>query len=312
MNYELADFVLVRAVTPLHPGVGRGGETADLPVQRDELDFPVAYSSSIKGALKSAVDRQLSVFLFGPEVVEEEKFSAPVAVLDAYLLAIPVRSLVGVYGYATSPVLLKRCKDYIDLVSSLSQAKGGKFQGIREAVGKLSGVSVGKGKVYVAREGLFSAQLRGKVVVVNEELWLGENYDGEVASSLGKLAESLGLERERLMLLSDEDMGRAVEKSLVRVTRVRLKRETKTVERGGLWTEEYVPRETVFYTVLLYSEPRVPDGLKAGLKQAFGSEEPKAEHVKGKLTGELGRKGNYLVIGGHETIGRGIVKLEFL
>lgn len=316
MSYELADFALIKTVTALHPGVGRGGEVVDLPVQRDGLGFPMIYGSSLKGAMKSTIGGALASFLFGPEVEEVEKFSSPVAVLDAYLLAFPVRSLIGVYGYATAPLLLKRCRGYAELVGSLSKAgpAGSKFQSLKRAVEALSGVSVGRGEVYVVRSDLFLVPQLSKVVV-NEELWLNPKSDSGVGSSLTELARVLGLEEERLMLLSDEEVGRAVEKSLVRVTRVRLSRETKTVEEGGLWTEEYIPRETLLYTVLLYSKPRVPRSSKElmnGMKQVFGKEEPCAGEVREKLLKKLRERENYLVIGGHETIGRGIVKLELL
>jgi len=52
-NYNTADLVFVRTITNLHPGTGRGGEVVDLPVQRDQFEFPMIYGSSLKGAIKS-------------------------------------------------------------------------------------------------------------------------------------------------------------------------------------------------------------------------------------------------------------------
>ncbi|RLI32648.1 type III-B CRISPR module RAMP protein Cmr4, partial [Candidatus Bathyarchaeota archaeon] len=49
-SYKIGDLVLVRAVTMLHPGIGRSGAVVDLPVQKDNLGFPMIFSSSLKGA----------------------------------------------------------------------------------------------------------------------------------------------------------------------------------------------------------------------------------------------------------------------
>ncbi|MCX8185483.1 MAG: RAMP superfamily CRISPR-associated protein, partial [Sulfolobales archaeon] len=62
----------VRALTPLHVGVGRGySAQVDLPVQRDEFGFPVIWSSSLKGALKAWVEGSVRK-CFGPEPEELE------------------------------------------------------------------------------------------------------------------------------------------------------------------------------------------------------------------------------------------------
>ncbi|MGQ9514585.1 MAG: type III-B CRISPR module RAMP protein Cmr4 [Thermoproteota archaeon] len=308
VNYELADFVIMKSLTPLHPGVGRGGELVDLPIQKDELGFPMVYSSSVKGALKSTISGRLSTFLFGPEV-EEEKFSAPIALLDAYLLAFPVRSLMGVYGYATAPVLLKRSKDYLDLVASLTSRKSDNLQQMGQIIDRLSSMPVRKGNVYVVEKDLFFVTQLSRVVV-NEELQLEQQFDEDKSKDLIKIADALKIENNRLMLLSDEDITRAVEKSLQKVTRVKLQRETKTAE--NLWTEEYIPRETAFCMAILYSRPQVPDKLGEELNRIFENRQPEAEDVRGKLVDNLRMRRNYLIIGGHETIGRGIVNLIFM
>ena len=111
-TYLLSDLIVLRAVTPVHAGVGRAGGVVDLPVQRDEYGYPCIYSSSLKGALKAgllqaflkslgggsgAYHRALMAVqaLLGPEPEEGESFESSVALLDAYLFAMPVRSLRG-------------------------------------------------------------------------------------------------------------------------------------------------------------------------------------------------------------------------
>ena len=108
--YSAADLILLKSVTPVHAGVGKTGGIVDLPIQKDEIGYPCIYSSSIKGALKTAllsamiqVDgnyinaKKRVTVLLGPEPEEGETFESSIAILDAYLIALPVRSLKGVY-----------------------------------------------------------------------------------------------------------------------------------------------------------------------------------------------------------------------
>ena len=132
-SYASADVILIDSVTHLHVGSGKVSGEVDLPVQRDEFGFPCIYSSSLKGALKSALSyaaakqpgtsanwRTLIWSLMGPDPEPEESFESSVTLLDAYLLAMPVRSLKGVYAYVTTPTLLRRFVEFLELAKSVS------------------------------------------------------------------------------------------------------------------------------------------------------------------------------------------------
>ena len=92
-----------------------------------------------------------------------------------------------------------------------------------------------------------------------------------------------------------------VERSILRRARIRLKPETKTVETGALWTEEELPIETLFVTCFMYSKARMPKQ-----KEKLGVDKVR-ELVENELFNK--RKG-YVIFGGHETIGRGLVKMS--
>lgn len=291
--YELAELVILRAVTNLHPGVGREGETVDLPVQKDNLGFPIIYSQSLKGALKSALwhSPNLAKILFGPEP-EDEKFTSAVAVTDCIVVAFPVRSLEGVYAFATSPLLLKRLNEFLKLIR--------KVEGMYKCVEELSNLSIGEGKCRISKEaeGILKIEALGKRLLINEEIDV--EYEIDQSGNIKTLEELLGIDRGRLIVLNDDDALRALKRSLIRVTRIAIDREKKTVKRGALWTEEYVPWGTIFATVFLYSKARGPT-----------SDLQEASKVRDVLKELLNKTGNYLIIGGDETVGRGIVKLEF-
>ena len=80
------------------------------------------------------------------------------------------------------------------------------------------------------------------------------------------------------------------------VTRIRLEYETKTVQEGGLWTEEYLPVDTLLYAPLMASKSRNP---KVSLS---------AVELLNKVKG-LGLE--RIQLGGDETIGRGIAAVRF-
>jgi CRISPR-associated protein Cmr4 len=294
--YDLADLVLIKAVTNLHPGVGRTGEIIDLPVQEDNLGFPIIYSSSLKGALKSAfwhLNKDLARALFGPEPEEEgEKFTSAIAIPDAFVVAFPVRSLEGVYAFATSPLLLYRFSEYARIVDI-------NFNYVNE----LSKLSVNDGKCYASLKA--GETLKLNVEGMKDRLLINEEINVELSTNKNKEIEELEklfeIEEGRLVLLSNNDALRAMERSLVRVTRIAVDREKKTVKRGALWTEEYVPWDTVFVSTFLYSKAKSEKEKEL---------QENASAVKEKFRELLGRLRHYLIIGGNETVGRGIIKLK--
>ncbi|MBO3810275.1 MAG: hypothetical protein FGF50_11885, partial [Candidatus Brockarchaeota archaeon] len=101
-------------------------------------------------------------------------------------------------------------------------------------------------------------------------------------------------------LLHDDCAKEVVERSILRRARIRLKKETKTVESGGLWSEEDIPADTLFFTIFLYSKSRKP-------KEELNAESIRNVVLKRLFTSHEGKRG-YGVFGGHETIGRGIVE----
>ncbi|MEM1546943.1 MAG: type III-B CRISPR module RAMP protein Cmr4 [Candidatus Methanomethylicia archaeon] len=308
--YDVADLVFIKAVTNLHPGVGRTGEMVDLPVQKDNFGFPIIYSSSLKGALKSAfwnLDPDLAKIFFGPEPEEGEKFASAIAILDAFVVAFPVRSLEGVYAFATSPLLLNRFNEYLNIVGN-----SGKYK----PVDTLSKTSIGNNECYTSLEAvnILSINIKDdekrdkKIVSINEEIDLKVTEKStEKSDDIKKLEELLDIEKGRLILLNDNDALRAMERSLVRVVRIALERETKTVRTGALWTEEYIPYSTVFATAILYSN------VKRRKTEELGREAKQlpinSREVRDKFHELLGKLRYYLIIGGNETVGRGIVKL---
>jgi len=300
-SYSLGNLVFVKAVSMLHPGIGRSGGVVDLPVQRDSLFFPIVYSSSLKGALKSTFwneNREFAKAIFGPDPNGNDKYPSAIVISDAFTLTFPVRSLVGVYAFVTAPILLKRLRESIGVIEATGELNG-KVKSLKASVENI--LKAFEGRIKDKREALVSTPSilqvtpLGGEIVINEELRLKPIPDESVKA----LENSLKIEHGRLIVAADDVAKEAIDRGLPKITRIKLERGNKKVSEGP-WTEEYIPQWTVFQTVFLYSKPYK------------SSKVTDAEGVKEKITEYLEKKGDYLIIGGNETIGRGIVRLEIV
>ncbi|HIC99090.1 MAG TPA: type III-B CRISPR module RAMP protein Cmr4 [Pyrodictiaceae archaeon] len=322
--------VLGMSITPLHPGVGRAPGVVDLPVARDPLGYPIILASGVKGALKALCGRRLCeerlkgdegridcdrclegggeadnkcllcCCLFGPEPGSGEKGAGLLSVLDFFLLAIPVPSASHGYVYLTSPYLLKRALGLLEILKTEGVRKADELY---SAIGKLLS-KVEDGKSYSAIGGDIDV---GGTLIYTEPLKDVSFLDEELLKGLGGLAYDAS---KRLVLVPDSEAIHLLERGLIRVTRVRLRIDTKTVAKGALWTEEYIPPGTLFiggliatnysneYCTKLCNGKRCSDGDAHNLLEKFKSEVLK---VSNNIA--------YMLVGGKETIGKGLVKL---
>lgn len=280
-------FYFVHALSPLHPGVGQGVGSVDLPVARERATgIPYLPGTSVKGVLRDLA-RQLwepkeVQSIFGPDSQNASDHAGAAQFGDAKLLLLPVRSYKGVFAYATSSYLLER---FARELRVLSQGDPSELppepKGIEEAL--TSGDKlVHEGKVYL--EDLdFSASENATLKAWEEKLGVFfKDLDVPLAG--------------RLLYLHDDAMTYLLETALEVVARIRLDEATKTVAQGALWYEENLPPESVLYGVFAAT-------------RAWDEEKREAETVF-RLVAELA--GRPLQFGGNATVGRGLSRLAFL
>jgi len=297
----------ILSLTSLHPGVGRSEEAqVDLPVQRDEFGLPTIWASSLKGAIRSRVEKTLfnngvcvgdkgecATFLaaFGPRPDAAHEHASGVVFLDAKLVAIPARSLRGVWLWATSPMLLNFVKLY-------AKALGVDVQLPQPPAVKEGQVALTSGDYAVD----------GKLAVINE-------MEFEVATtqapplSLPPIKAAAQIVGARgVAYLHDNDLLQVVKRSLLVQYRVRLS-EKKTVETGP-WSEEYIPPFTVFASGIYCA--RKPDKVKVKLPKKEGQDQHPVEEVevKGDLCQYVaGKASGVFWLGGKETVGKGLAEV---
>jgi len=363
-SYTLADIFIIEALTHLHVGSGKTGGAIDLPVQRDENGYPCIYASSLKGALKTSLlhgamkmghskDKALDIVraLLGSEPGDEESFQSSVAILDAYLLAMPARSLKGVYAYVTTPTLLRKFKQYLDLYSAIhfgtsKDASASPSQKVTSnSQSPLSQISDTLKTLIEEADNLSENQylclqyknlcekvqiqnLDNKIVLV-EDMVLDPYQSKKNLSedNLANLYNNLSITEKPLIVLNDTTGKEVIDRSILVLAHVSLN-ENKTVDNGP-WTTEYIPSKTRFLSMALYKNPQISKAMFEKYLQNGNITEETYKEVLQKLLpnikvtanyAEVTKNAfqnlieglqNYIIIGGRETVGKGIVKLNF-
>lgn len=237
--------------TPLHVGCGSSVDVVDLPIARERItNFPVIPASGFKGVMREAGRQHFSKddskvrLLFGenrklnndPEKGDLiEARAGCVQFMEAKLLAFPVRSLRGCFAWLTCPAaVLRYQRDTGTSFPVPGLAQGHALAG--------SEVSEG-GHVYFEEYTLVAdADKAGDAAELPQ-----------VVAALTKLSTDplwqtkLGA---RLAVISDEDFQHFATTCTEVVQRIAIDPATRTVKGTGLFSQENIPCEALFYTVL--------------------------------------------------------------
>ena len=273
--------------TSLHAGAGSSVSAVDLPIQRERsTGYPLVQGSGVKGALRSQanLDRDSLLTVFGPETDKADAHAGAISVGDARLVLFPVRSLSGVFAYATSGLALSRLARIANVpaLPTLPQAPDA---------------------LVTTRSDLVDQ--RGRVVL--EEFF----FNGKRSAELDKIATWLAEHAfptapayqywqtkvtQSLILLPDNDFRDFAQNSTEITTHVRLEPDKKTVAQGALWTQEAIPSDALFVVPVVARKGRNDDKMNAlAVQRALTSAYP-TERIQ---------------LGGDETTGQGIVALRW-
>lgn len=100
----------------------------------------------------------------------------------------------------------------------------------------------------------------------------------------------------RLAILNDNDFTHFARHATEVTARIGLDAETKTVKQGALFYQEFLPPETLFYSVALAENSRDRNRSKT------------AKEVLSEVRASTPK---YLQIGGDETIGKGLCAISW-
>jgi len=232
--------------TPLHVGAGSSVGAIDQPVQRERhTGFPIIPGSSVKGVLRDhlrTLGESALNELFGQGGDAENFTAGKISFGEAHLVAFPVRSARGAFALATSALALRRFARDAGLELKVPDEPEDMDC---LAGGKLTIEKSGK-KGVVLEEYRFNAT--GEFPKEWEEALTGVLTDAVLSGGSG-----------RFVLLSDGDLSHFAVNACPVNQHVRIDDETGTAEEGGLFNEQTVPSECLFYAPLTVLSRGVED-----------------------------------------------------
>ncbi len=284
----------IKIITPLHAGTGQELGIVDLPIQRERhTGLPKIESSGVKGSIREVFreafpeEKEKIEVAFGPE--ENPQHAATLGFTEARLLLFPVKSAMGIFALTTCPMVLRRLKRELSL----------------------PGVSLGKPVPAIPDEntvGENSSLLlqygQGEKAVVLEEFTFKVKEDEKTTQFAAWLKGYAGVEEapQRLVVLPDDDFKTLVNLTTEVITRIKIEPETGTVKEGALFTEEFLPSETVLYSLALAT----PLSFQQ-VREHFPGNTP--EEVADSILNFFLKIPSFIQIGGDATIGKGIVQI---
>lgn len=298
--FKQAKIFYIHTVSPMHVGSGSDLGIVDMPIQREgHTGFPKIEASSLKGSMREAfemegranVDVLLKTYMsFGydetnaPSAVQEafkekkdREFAGALGFSDARILLFPIKSAKGIFAWITCSMVLK--KFIKDLKISDNEQT---FTIIENSITNDSKINIDNSSVIL------------------EEYQIAVIKDANTQQVAEFLATELNNNeiKEKLIILSDDDFKDFVTLSTEVITRTKIDNVTGTVQDGALFTEEYLPSETVMYSLALAS----PVMTKVTQIQNLSSDDEVMNFFSSTVPA-------IMQIGGNATIGKGIVSI---
>jgi CRISPR-associated protein Cmr4 len=314
--YKIARPFFIWVQTPLHAGSGNDLGIIDLPIQREKhTSYPKIEASGLKGSIRESfeeqkgkeldgfgkIDQESIDLVFGPENAGSDGHAGALGFSDARLLLFPVKSMKGVFVWVTCPQVLKRFERDLKICapdgSILTRffAKKDDSESYADipnelTVSNLSEIEVRDSKIVLEEYAFPVTETRSTMEFAN------------------KLSAELGIEeiKRKVVVLPNETFRDFVQLSTEVITRTKIDSESGTVKDGSLFTEEYLPSESILYSLALVSPLFVENEAKKGKFKAE-STEGEIQKIKDFFVNGLPE---VMQIGGNATLGKGIVMMK--
>lgn len=279
--FSKSKIAIFKAISPVHAGSGVELGSVDMPIQKDpNTNLPKFESSTIKGSLRNHLKNNNEInlndiFGTGNDNNEEssDKNAGKVSFSDAKLLFYPIKSDEGFYKLVTCDFILK---NFFDL-SRLSDESCKLEYNFTTTTGKYFPIT--------------------KQNKNNSDIYLDSyKFSFENNSMTDSLASYLNDtftngEPNKFIIINDSDFIDLIEMNRFIITRNKIDEFTGTTAVGGLFTEEYLPDETILYALFYENEL--------------------AEKCD-DLLGKIFKQCKYFQLGGNASLGKGIIELKQL
>ncbi len=312
--------------TSLHAGSGSDLGIVDLPIQREKhTDYPKIEASGIKGGIREVFSTQPNLealergwnitsvedkdykkainLAFGPDGADQSNlYAGALGFTDARLLLFPVKSVSGVFGWITCAAVLERFKHDLSICQPRI-AFNGSLPG-KNQVPPNCDLIISDSKIVLEE---YTFKVNGTEDCKKLANWIAENVlpSDEVYNYW---REKL---RKSFVVLSDDDFRDFVTLSTEVIARTKIDSETGTVATGALWYEEYLPPDSILYSLALTSPIFQENDADKGIFMLTDQEKKETRDESEKVM-EFFKDGLPAVIqlGGNATIGKGIVRTK--
>jgi len=249
---------------------------------------------------------------FGPENAGENGHAGALGFTDARLLLFPIKSMKGVFAWITCPKVLQQFERDLKvsgypngntatelIIDILTVAKNS--DETDDAKISSNNVEVTSGKI-VLEEYTFNSTVDENITKLAE--WFAQVLFGHSQYEFWKSQIT-----NNLVILKNEDFTDFVNLSTEVITRNKINNATGTVEGTALFTEEYLPAESILYTLVMaapiFQEKDKDKGIfKSELWENSPHEEDMVMDFFEKALPEV------VQIGGNATLGKGLVRMS--
>lgn len=289
----------LRALSPLHCGIGQGLNDIDLPTARNSVTgHPIVPGSSLKGVLKDhfrnkeGIDTAIVTTVFGKDESGTDNFASAVAVGDCNLVALPVRSFFGTYCYLASPTTLRILKSHFERCNS-----GDSLPSLpsisRDPNTENYHIIITKNSLLKGNEN--TILLEELDLLVEKETSIADKWATVIGELFFEDSEQQNMFKQRFAIADDNALNFLCTSALPVDAHIAIDESTGTVKPGALWYEETVPMETLMAGIVGMDKPHNPD-CRCDMESMMGL---------------FGTEPLFIQIGGKSTTGKGFVVANF-
>lgn len=286
------------AISPIHAGSGAALAAVDLPIQRERhTNWPHIQASAVKGAMRAHYrdfaedNNDLINLIFGYDKENDGDLHAKYA--NKKKLSDDLRDIKdnfpGAVSFSDAKLLAFPMRSNIaPFVWVTCPAVLNRLKTDIEFVQmeKMIEPPAVKGEEALALKG----DIKDKVILEDAVVIVKSDPEKDFPFP-GKFPEM-----ERLLLISDEMYKYCVESCTEIQTQIKIDSKTGTAADGALRYQELLPADSVLYSVVYYSRAVFDNDLQAKMIQS---------HVEETIKG-------FMQIGGDETLGRGICRINWI
>lgn len=266
--------LILKAMTPIHVGASEGSGIADMPIQREvATNIPKIESSAFKGALKDYYSEGENELLFS-----KSEIGGQLSFTDLKLLFFPIKSSKNIFSLISCPYVLDRF-----LEDTLSYNVK-----IKELDNMIFDYENVDDKLALATDVLEDNIYLGKCIFKTQKIEcdkLFENFRG--------YNDML----KRVVIVSNKNFKDFVSYYTDVAIRNRIDKETGTSKNSALFTQEYLPDESIFY------------GIVNRFSDIFDNKKGKNNFKNFNKFISDHKDNKQLKIGGSTALGKGIIQI---